>query len=214
MTVADSGIGIPGHMLSAVFELFTQVEDTGRGKSGLGIGLALAKQLIEMHGGTIQARSDGLGRGSALIIRIPATSWGALAEQPQRIDVRSYAGVRVLVIDDNVDGADMLASLVTSLGGEARVAYDGHAGLNAATEFGPDVVLLDIGMPDMDGYETCRRLRAAPMSKAAYIVAVTGWGQPQDRERALSAGFDAHMTKPADPRALERLLAEAPGRTR
>lgn len=210
LAVTDSGIGIPASMLRKVFELFTQIEGSGRGKSGLGIGLALAKQLIEMHGGRIEARSEGLNRGSTFTIRIPAMSWGALAEQPARTEVQRCAGVRVLVIDDNVDAADMLASLVMSLGGEARAANSGADGLQTAAEFHPDVVLLDIGMPEMDGYETCRRLRASPASQSAYIVALTGWGQPHDRERALSEGFDAHMTKPADPRLLEKLLAEAP----
>jgi PAS domain S-box-containing protein len=209
LTVTDSGVGIPSAMLSRVFELFTQVEGSGRAKSGLGIGLALARQLVEMHGGTIEARSEGLNRGSAFSIRMPALSWGALEEQPRQSEVQRCTGVRVLVIDDNVDAADMLASLVGSLGGDARTAYDGPSGLRAAAEFRPDVILLDIGMPEMDGYETCRRLRAEHAGQAC-IVAVTGWGQPQDRERALSEGFDAHMTKPADPRRLERLLVDAP----
>jgi PAS domain S-box-containing protein len=210
LTVADSGVGIPSEMLSKVFELFTQIEGSGRAKSGLGIGLALAKQLTEMHGGTIDAHSEGRHRGSAFTIRMPALSWGTFAGQGNKTEVQRCVGVRVLVIDDNVDGANMLTSLVASLGGEARAAYDGRSGLQAAAEFRPHVILLDIGMPGMDGYETCRRLRAAEAGQSAYIVAVTGWGQPQDRERALSEGFDAHMTKPADPRALERLLAEAP----
>jgi PAS domain S-box-containing protein len=210
LTVTDSGIGIPSEMLSKVFDLFTQVDGTGRAKSGLGIGLALAKQLTEMHGGRIDVHSDGRDRGSAFTIRMPALTWGTFNEPSEKTEVRRCSGVRVLVIDDNVDAADMLASLVTSLGGQARATYDGRSGLEAAAEFGPDVILLDIGMPGMDGYETCRRLRATPVGGSAYIVAVTGWGQPHDRERALSEGFDAHMTKPADPRALEKLLADAP----
>jgi PAS domain S-box-containing protein len=210
LTVTDSGIGIPAAMVSKVFDLFAQVEGTGRAKSGLGIGLALARQLIEMHGGTIEARSAGLNQGSAFAIRIPALSWKALTEQPLPAEIQRCTGVRVLVIDDNVDAADMLAALVSALGGEARTTYDGRAGLEAAADFRPDVILLDIGMPGMDGYETCRRLRAGPVGESAYIVAVTGWGQPQDRERALSEGFDAHLTKPADPRLVEKLLIQAP----
>jgi PAS domain S-box-containing protein len=210
LTVTDTGVGIPSAMLSKVFDLFTQIEGIGRAKSGLGIGLALAKQLVEMHGGTIEAHSEGLNRGSAFAVRMPALSWGALAEQPRQSEVQRCTGVRVLVIDDNVDAADMLASLVVLLGGEARTTYDGLTGLRAAAEFRPDVILLDIGMPEMDGYETCRRLRAEQNGQGAYIIAVTGWGQPQDRERALSGGFDAHMTKPADPRLLEKLLVDAP----
>jgi CheY-like chemotaxis protein len=118
----------------------------------------------------------------------------------------------VLVIDDNVDAADTLAALVTALGGDAQTAYDGRSGLRRASEHHPDVVLLDIGMPDMDGYETCRRLRCAPYGAHVFVVAVTGWGQPHDRDRALAAGFDAHLTKPADPRVLEALLLGAPMR--
>jgi PAS domain S-box-containing protein len=210
LTVTDSGVGIPSGMLAKVFDLFTQIEGSGRAKSGLGIGLALAKQLIEMHGGTIEAQSEGLNCGSTFSVRMPALSWGALAEQPRQFEVQRCAGVRVLVIDDNVDAADMLASLVVSLGGDARTTYDGQSGLRAAVEFRPDVILLDIGMPEMDGYETCRHLRAGQNGQGAYIIAVTGWSQPQDRERALSEGFDAHLTKPADLRLLERLLVDAP----
>jgi PAS domain S-box-containing protein len=212
ITVADTGIGIAPETLPRVFDLFAQGENTGRGKSGLGIGLALAKQLIEMHGGSITAHSDGPGRGSAFTIQVPVLSWAPHTAEPQRPAPQRCVGVRVLVIDDNVDAAEMLASLVTSLGGEARTAFDGRTGLRHAAEFRPDVVLLDIGMPEMDGYETCRRLRAMPIGATVYVIAVTGWGQPHDREHALSEGFDAHLTKPADPRTLERLIADAPRR--
>jgi CheY-like chemotaxis protein len=128
---------------------------------------------------------------------------------------RSYGGASVcrstiLVIDDNVDAADTLAALVVALGGHAATAYDGQDGLRCAADFRPDAILLDVGMPGMDGYETCRRLRTQPSGQVAYIVAVTGWGQVHDRERALAEGFDAHLTKPADPRVLEALLADAP----
>jgi CheY-like chemotaxis protein len=130
----------------------------------------------------------------------------------ESVTARSGVGCRVLVIDDNVDAADTMSALVQAMGGEAATAYSGRDGLQRAAEFNPDVVLLDIGMPEMDGYETCRRLRAHPAGEAAYIVAVTGWGQLSDRERALAEGFDGHLTKPADPRTLEGLLADVPVR--
>jgi PAS domain S-box-containing protein len=211
LVVRDSGVGIAASTLPRVFDFFVQGEAAGRGKSGLGIGLALARQLTEMQGGTIEAHSDGPGCGSAFTIRIPVLTWESVgvplpneAPAPQRSLDR-----HVLIIDDNVDAADMLAALVQALGGRAETAYDGLDGVKRAADFRPDVILLDIGMPMMDGYETCRRLRAEPAGAAAIIVAVTGWGQSQDRERALASGFDAHLTKPADPRALQELLTEA-----
>jgi signal transduction histidine kinase/ActR/RegA family two-component response regulator len=214
LTVRDSGAGIAPSTLPRVFDFFVQGETPGRGKSGLGIGLALARQLIEMHGGTIEAESAGIGCGSSFIIRIPVPAWEAVSA-PSAIDrpePHLRVDRRVLVIDDNVDAADTLAALVVALGGESATAYDGRSGVRRAADFHPDVILLDIGMPDMDGYETCRRLRAQPSGRAAYIVAATGWGQPHDRERALAEGFDAHLTKPADPQVLEGLLANAPVR--
>jgi CheY-like chemotaxis protein len=211
LTITDSGVGITASTLPHVFEFFVQGDTPGRGKSGLGIGLGLAKQLIEMHGGTIQAQSDGLGFGSSFTIRIPVVTWDVVQaqENDDQSNTRPCVGRRVLVIDDNVDAADTLAALVVTLGGEAATAYNGLDGLKSAKEFRPDVVLLDIGMPEMDGYETCRRLRAQPFGQL-YVVAVTGFGQLHDRERALADGFDAHLTKPADPRVLRDLIADAP----
>jgi PAS domain S-box-containing protein len=214
LTIRDSGAGIAAETLPRVFDFFVQGEAHERGTSGLGIGLGLAKQLIEMHGGTIAAHSDGIGCGSSFTIRMPVLTWDSVSTSPDvdRPQPPSCVNRRVLIIDDNVDAADMLAALVVVLGGEAATAYDGRDGLRCAADFRPDVILLDIGMPDMDGYETCRRLRAQPDGHVAYIVAVTGWGQPHDRERALAEGFDAHLTKPADPRTLEDLLADTPVR--
>jgi PAS domain S-box-containing protein len=211
LTITDSGAGITPSTLPYVFDFFVQGETPGRGKSGLGIGLGLAKQLIEMQGGTIQAHSDGAGSGSSFTIRIPVITWELVHATPDvdQSDARPCVGRRVLVIDDNVDAADTLAALVVTLGGEATAAYTGLDGLNVAEKFRPDVVLLDIGMPGMDGYETCRRLRAQPFGQI-YLVAVTGFGQQHDRERALADGFDAHLTKPADPRILNGLFADLP----
>jgi PAS domain S-box-containing protein len=210
LTITDSGAGIAASTLPRVFEFFVQGDTPGHGKSGLGIGLGLAKQLIEMHGGTIQAQSDGVGFGSSFTIRIPVITWEVVRAQANddRSNTRPCVGRRVLVIDDNVDAADTLAALVVTLGGEAATAYNGLDGLKAAQEFRPDVVLLDIGMPKMDGYETCRRLRAQPFGQL-YVVAVTGFGQLHDRDRALADGFDAHLTKPADTRVLEELFTDA-----
>jgi PAS domain S-box-containing protein len=211
LRIADSGVGIPETMLPHVFEFFTQGETGHRKASGLGIGLALARQLVEMHGGSIEARSGGTNRGSVFSIRLPAftvpsVSSPSEADQPH---AKPCVGLRVLVIDDNADAADTLSAVVTTLGGIVRTAYDGRSGLRQAAEFRPDVVLLDIGMPDVDGYETCRLLRGEQVGLNVYVVAVTGWGQLHDRERAFSEGFDAHLTKPADPRTLEALLVDA-----
>jgi CheY-like chemotaxis protein len=214
LRVTDTGEGIPAPILPHIFDFFVQGDANRHPKSGLGIGLGLAKQLTEMHGGSIAAQSAGRGAGSSFTITLPVLTWysdsaheePADTEMPQRLDRR------VLFIDDNVDAADMLSALVIALGGEAQTACDGPTGLRCASEFRPDVVLLDIGMPEMDGYETCRRLRAESFGRHAYIVAVTGWGQVHDRERAMADGFDAHLTKPADPRVLGELLADAPKR--
>jgi CheY-like chemotaxis protein len=212
--ISDSGAGIAASTLPHVFDFFVQGEIPGRGKSGLGIGLGLVKQLVEMQGGTIEAHSDGAGHGSSFTIRLPVLIWESMppASDDDRARERPRIDCRVLVIDDNVDVAETLAALVVALGGEAATAYSGRDGLRRVGEFTPDVVLLDIGMPDMDGYETCRLLRAEPPGRTAYVVAVTGFGQRHDRDRALADGFDAHLTKPADPRILESLLADAPVR--
>jgi CheY-like chemotaxis protein len=215
LTIADSGVGISSDMLPRVFDLFTQDQAAGtRSSTGLGIGLALARRLAELHGGSIEAMSDGPGRGSAFTLRLPIAAPGA--EPPPVAPSRPAAHAlrrRVVVIDDNLDAANAMAMLVAALGGEARVAADGPSGIELVLAWNPDVVLLDIGMPGMSGYETCRRLRQA-CSAGLSIVALTGWGQDQDKREALQAGFDAHLTKPADPAALERLLADTPERPR
>jgi CheY-like chemotaxis protein len=216
LSVSDTGEGIPARLLPHVFDFFVQGDANRRAKSGLGIGLGLAKQLIELHGGRIVVQSAGAGGGSSFTLTLPVLTWRSISahEEPVAAEVPRPLDRRVLVIDDNVDAADTLAELVMALGGEAQTAYDGPSGLRCASEFRPDVILLDIGMPEMDGYETCRRLRAESFGRRAYIVAVTGWGQLHDRERAMADGFDAHLTKPADPRVLANLFADAPQRER
>jgi PAS domain S-box-containing protein len=212
ITVSDTGIGISKELLPRVFDLFVQAEPaTERSHGGLGIGLALARRLIEMQGGEIAAQSDGPGHGAAFVITIPLCRSPAAQPSPQQIDVPHVAS-RVVIIDDNQDAANTMSMLVEQLGGSARMAHDAAAGLAAVEAFQPDIVFLDIGMPGMDGYETCRRIRQQPSQRHIVVVAVTGWGQSQDKQRALDAGFDAHLTKPVDPVALGRVLAGATGR--
>jgi two-component system, chemotaxis family, CheB/CheR fusion protein len=210
ITISDTGIGISKDLLPRVFEMFTQAESsTERTHGGLGIGLALARRLVEMHGGEITAQSDGPGQGSTFTITMPVcATWNARQSLPQP-DAPRVAS-RVLIIDDNRDAANTMAMLVDELGGSTRMAHDAASGLAAVEEYQPDIVFLDIGMPGIDGYEACRRLRQRPSERGVVIVAVTGWGQPQDKQRALDAGFDAHLTKPVDLEALARILAASP----
>ena len=209
LTVADSGIGIAPELLPRVFDLFSQGDGmAGPGQGGLGIGLALVRRLVELHGGHVEAYSEGPGRGTQIVIRLAVSDvtspsiFAAPSGEARTVDCR------VLVVDDNDDAAQTLAQLVTTLGGEARVTNDGVAALSSLADFEPDIVLLDIGMPGMDGYETCRRLRQSPDGGHLVVVAITGWGQEDDRQRAADAGFDLHLTKPADPVAVQQLLAD------
>ena len=208
LAVSDTGIGIAPAMLQRVFEMFTQGEPTlQRTNAGLGIGLALARRLVEMHGGTLVAQSDGPGRGSTFTLQLGLDRRPALHQTPRPMaGPASSCRRRVLIVDDNADAAEALAMLVTDLGGAACTANDGHGGLDRIADFEPDIVLLDLGMPGMDGYETCRRMREA--GSRAYIVALTGWSQQKDRHQVLRGGFDGHLTKPADPAQLEELLAQ------
>jgi len=218
--VRDSGMGIEPEVLPRVFDLFTQGRRSmPQAQDGLGIGLALARNLLEMHGGRIAAYSDGPGTGAEFVARLPLAPSLARPESrsapapaaPATADAagRPGAPARVLVVDDNVDAANSLAMVLESIGLPHRVAHDGEAALREADAFAPQVVLLDIGMPGMDGYEVARRLRRQPATRDAILVAVTGWGQPQDRRRSREAGFDHHFAKPVDIGALTALLAGA-----
>lgn len=210
LTVADTGVGIPADVLPKVFDMFTQgAPPSGRANSGLGIGLALAQQLITLQGGTIEAASGGPGRGSAFTIRMPLRPPVLPHAAPEARARQETVPRRVLIIDDNVDAAETLSLLVTVLGGQARCASSGEEGLTVARGFCPDLVLLDIGLPGIDGYETCRRLRADATTSSCTVAALSGLGQAEDKRRALSAGFDVHITKPADPALLEKLLTSA-----
>jgi CheY-like chemotaxis protein len=206
LEVIDSGIGISEHLLPRVFDLFVQSERTlDRAQGGLGIGLSIVKGFIEMHGGTVKASSAGVHRGATFTIRLPRTSppHEALA-QPNRPG--SQVKRRVLVVDDNVDAADSLAMLLKSDGHEAETAYSADAALAAVERLRPEVVLLDVGLPQVDGYEIARHLRASNTVPGMRLIALTGYGQEKDRERARAAGFDDHLLKPADMNALQRLL--------
>lgn len=209
ISVRDDGMGISAAMLPRVFDLFTQVErGADRAQGGLGIGLTLVKSLVEMHGGEVEARSDGPGRGSEFVVRLEAA-----ATEPARQPVSKPAGSsralaprRMLVVDDNRDAAESLGLLLALLGAEVRIEFSGSDALEAMATFRPAVVLLDIGMPGMDGHEIARRVRSDPALREATIVALTGWGQEEDRRDSRAAGFDYHLVKPVDIDALQSLL--------
>jgi len=218
LSVKDDGIGIPPDMRERVFDMFTQIQSPGQRKQdGLGIGLALGKRLVEMHDGDIEARSDGPGCGTELIVRLPLAADGI----PRMIADETAGGARaaaielrperILVVDDNVDAADSLSRLLRLQAHEVRVAYDGLAALAAARDMNPDVVLLDIGLPKMDGLEVARSLRARADGPRPLLVAMTGFGQAEDRARTAAAGFDHHLTKPVDPSLLQSLIQTARG---
>ncbi|MGE5640394.1 MAG: ATP-binding protein [Clostridia bacterium] len=210
IVVRDDGIGIPDDMLRKVFEMFTQVERSlERAQGGLGIGLTLVKRLVELHGGSVQARSAGLGHGSEFIVRLPERAEVRGAAAPRRAEAASAAAVRqrILIADDNRDAADSLAVMLRVAGHEVRTAYDGQQAIAEAERFRPDLALLDIGMPRLNGYETARRIRAEAFGRGMVLIALTGWGQPEDKQRSHGAGFDHHLVKPVDPTVLERLLS-------
>jgi CheY-like chemotaxis protein len=213
--IRDNGIGIDPAMLPDVFDLFTQSSQlNGRGQTGLGIGLALAKRLVEMHGGEVQAHSAGPGQGSEFIVLLPRQAGAAAAAA--RVNSVTPAPLtatmarRILVADDNRDALESLARLLELSGHEIHKAVDGVQALEAATRERPDLVLLDIGMPGMDGYEVARRIRAQPWGREATLIALTGWGQDTDRTRSREAGFDSHCVKPLDLQYLFTLLDSLP----
>jgi PAS domain S-box-containing protein len=210
--VRDNGVGIAPDVLPYIFDLFTQAERTpDRSQGGLGIGLALVKSLVALHGGTVRATSDGIGQGSEFCISLPrlATFDGAADGDASSAGVQAPGALRVMVVDDNVDAAQMLAALLEVQGHAVCVEYDGKGALAHAQRDCPDVLLLDIGLPDMDGYELARRLRSQPESAGATLVALTGYGQSQDRKDAEQAGFDHYLVKPADLDQVNEVLAEA-----
>jgi CheY-like chemotaxis protein/two-component sensor histidine kinase len=206
--IRDSGIGIPVDMQSRIFDLFTRAHPSeGIKTSGLGIGLALAKKLVELHGGEIEVRSEGLGKGSEFAVTLPLVESSSItAPEAQMEMTKQPAKRRVLVVDDNRDAAESLGMLLEVMGSEVTVTFDGAKAIELASTLKPDIVLLDIGMPVMDGYEVARRLRAIDGGAKMLLVALTGWGQKEDKQLALEAGFDKHFTKPIDPNALAELI--------
>jgi len=213
VTVRDTGIGIAPEVLPRIFEMFTQVGRTMVGsQGGLGIGLTLVRRLVQMHGGSISVHSDGPGAGSEFVIYLPIYEQpmpevGSTASEPAGTPTTKSGPIRILVVDDNRDSADSLGLLLELVGNEVRVVHDGQAAVDAANEFQPRVVLLDIGLPTLNGYEAARKIREQPWSKQAVMIAVTGWGEDVDRQRSREAGFDHHLVKPLDFDALTALLA-------
>jgi CheY-like chemotaxis protein len=211
VTVRDDGIGIAGHFLPKVFDLFTQGDRSlARSEGGLGVGLALARRLVEMHAGQIEARSQGANQGAEFTVRLPLVraAQPVMGESSRRPTSESSLR-RVLVVDDNEDSAETMAMVLALSGHDARVAHDGAAALETAASFRPHVVLLDIGLPGMNGYEVAREMRGRPETSKAVLVAMTGYGQEDDRRRSSEAGFSHHLVKPIDVAALERVIASA-----
>lgn len=209
ITVRDTGVGIPAAVLPHVFEMFTQGEQArARTLGGLGIGLTLVKRLVEMHGGTVHAESGGQDKGSTFVIRVPALADASPGEhaEPDRPGPMSPPPLRMLIVDDNRDAADSLAMLLRTTGSEIRTAYDGLEALQVASEFRPEVVLLDIGLPKIDGHEVAQRLRHEAWGRRVCLIAVTGWSDESDRARSRAAGFDHHLVKPLDTAHLAQLL--------
>ena len=207
--VRDDGMGIGPAQLSSIFQMFMQADASlERTEGGLGIGLALVRSLVELHGGTAQASSEGIGKGSEFVVRLPLC-----IEEPTQRSTEGKAskprtpGARVLIVDDNRDACDSMAQLLRTGGHDALTAYDGLEGVAEAQKHQPDVILLDLGMPKLNGYDACRRIREQPWSSDAVLIALTGWGQVEDKRRTEEAGFDAHLVKPVDLAVLEHLLA-------
>jgi CheY-like chemotaxis protein len=209
--VRDTGIGIPSHMLEQVFELFRQTErPLDRSQGGLGIGLTVVRTLAELHGGSVRALSDGEGRGTEMVIRLPALKKVATERaERERYERGATMPRKVLIVEDNRDAADVLATYLRSRGHSVRVAYDGSEGFEAALREHPEVVICDIGLPGMDGFELARTLRARPELRQCLLVAVTGYGEARDRERGVQAGFAHYIVKPADPEHIASLLNAA-----
>jgi CheY-like chemotaxis protein len=209
--VIDSGVGLPPEMLNRVFDLFAQADRTlDRSEGGLGIGLTVARKLVEMHGGTIAASSEGLGKGSTFTVRLPVCDQAVVRDTPQQPEdeLGEQPVYRVLVVDDNHDTAHSCAMLLKTMGHEVRTAHDGQMAIEVAKSFHPQVLLLDIGLPGMNGYEVARTLRNDGF-KDELMIAVSGYGQPDDRRRSKEAGFDDHLVKPVDQAALRGALWRA-----
>ena len=208
LRVRDSGVGIAPELLPHVFDLFTQASRSlDRSQGGLGIGLTLAKKIVEMHLGKVEAKSAGIRQGSEFTVRLPLLiSKPPNESTPSKAAEQSAVASRILIIDDNVDSADSLAMMLRMSDHDVQTVYSGQSALAAAIEYEPSIVLLDIGLPEVDGYEIARQLRQRPEFKAVWLIAITGYGQDADLQRSRDAGFDHHLVKPVDPQKLEELL--------
>jgi CheY-like chemotaxis protein len=210
--VRDNGMGIATDALTHIFDMFSQVERPENVQGGLGIGLSLVRQLTELHGGKVEASSAGPGEGAEFVVRLPLASTECERTEERRSSVPSAGRrLRVLLVDDNADLVEMLALVVETAGHEVRKALDGRTAVQAGIDFRPDVVFLDLGLPVMTGFDVARALRRHPATERAHLVALTGRGQPGDRQQTLEAGFEHHLTKPSDPDAVLQLLAELAG---
>ena len=209
LRVRDRGVGMPAELLPRIFDVFVQGEASlARSQGGLGLGLALVRRVVEMHGGSVTASSAGPGRGSEFVVRLPRLAAGTAPDGPREpARVTDALRRRVLVVDDNVDAAESVAAILKLSGYAVRCAYDGASALQLAQSYRPDVVVLDLGLPDITGYEVARQLRAQPQFENLPVVAVTGYGQDADRARSREAGIDEHLTKPVDPAALQAFIA-------
>jgi CheY-like chemotaxis protein len=208
VSVRDHGVGISAEELPYIFTRFTH---TARGNvaAGLGLGLHIAREVVELHGGKIEAKSDGAGKGSEFLLSIPLTDERPVKETPARAQYADASALRILVVDDNRDAADSLATLLEMNGHTGLVAYDGPSALEKAEKMRPHVALVDIGMPGMNGFELAEKISQAPWGKKTMLVAVTGWGAKSDRARSKEAGFAYHLTKPVDYDTLATLIAAA-----
>jgi CheY-like chemotaxis protein len=208
--VRDNGIGIAPELLPRIFDLFVQANRSlDRAHGGLGIGLTLVQRLVKLHGGSVEAHSEGLGHGSEFTVRLPILTTAAEPAPPPAAE-NPDTPRRILIVDDNEDSAWTMATLQSMRGHETRTAFTGPDAVAAAAEFLPDVVLLDIGLPGMDGYQVARQLRAMPALAGTFVVAMTGYGRDEDRALTEAAGFDRHMVKPVDLELLRQWLSERP----
>ena len=212
VTVSDTGSGIAPELLPHIFDAFVQGQQPAdRASGGLGVGLSIVKSLIEMHGGNVTASSDGIGRGSTFTLRLPVLQQATQPSESMESQWGTPAAARILVVDDNVDAAETLAAVLRARGHEVRTAFDAPSAIECVGEFAPDIAVLDIGLPNTDGYELARRLKADPRVAQLRLVALTGYGQAHDRERGVAAGFDEYLVKPLEPGALDVIVARLHG---
>jgi CheY-like chemotaxis protein len=207
VNVRDTGIGMDEESLANVFELFAQAAGTSHAvQGGLGVGLSLARSIAELHGGILTAHSEGLGKGSQFVLRLPAAAPPATHLQAPASPAEPGMRQRILVVDDNVDAAESLGTMLAYSGHDVRVAHGGVEALTAAREFAPNVMILDLGMPEMDGYEVARAVRSDPKIASTRLIALSGYGQPDDRRRTADVGFDEHLVKPVEHDVLNAAL--------